>query len=109
MTIGRDIDYITDLENSRKVYRKKPSGRYEEVGEKFKGFPVDGIWLVWDGRKNCITKIGDIVGKDISSLKGIEYAVDMIEKKLLNAKGFSRTIASIANEIVNDLYGLREK
>jgi len=44
---------------SNKLYRKVGK-RYKEVGVDFEGFPANGIWLVQDGKYNCIVKLGDI-------------------------------------------------
>jgi len=89
-----------------KIYRKKKNGRYEELGQEFQGFPVDGIWLVWDGRQNCLTQLDNIKGKSIPNLKGAEYALDMIEKKISKAvRGNAPwSVADLSKEIVNDLY-----
>ena len=43
----------------RKLY-EKVGARYKEIGEEFMGFPTDGLWLVQDGRRNCITQISEI-------------------------------------------------
>lgn len=44
-----------------KLY-KKVGKRYVEVGEDFRGFPSDGIWLVTNGRKSseCIVQMAEI-------------------------------------------------
>jgi len=38
----------------------KEGGRYRKIGTRWEGFPVDGIWLVWDGTQNCLVKLEDV-------------------------------------------------
>ena len=51
-------------ENKKKAYRtdavyhRTPSGRYQEIGYSWRGFPADGIWLVQDGKSNMTCLIG---------------------------------------------------
>lgn len=45
---------------SEMIYRKNEAGEFEEIGWEFKGFPADGIWLVQDGKRSCITHMDDI-------------------------------------------------
>jgi hypothetical protein len=40
------------------VYRRTPSGKYIALGYQWNGFPMDGIWLVQNGRCNMTCIIG---------------------------------------------------
>jgi len=62
----------------REIYIKKKNGRYKNIGQEFQGFPVNGIWLVVDGSMNCVTKIEDIVGKNISHYAGAEHTYQVV-------------------------------
>jgi len=48
-----------------KLYEKK-GRRYIEIGERFDGFPADGLWLVTDGRRNSrlLLHAGEITEND---------------------------------------------
>tara|TARA_R110000824_G_scaffold7928_3_gene36172 strand:- start:95 stop:394 length:300 start_codon:yes stop_codon:yes gene_type:complete len=88
-----------------KVYKKKSNGRYEEIGTDFFGFPSDGIWLVWNGRDNCVTKLEDIKGKTIANLQGMAETYKVIEDTLISMmKDGTFQASNIAKEVVNNLY-----
>lgn len=36
------------------LYRKNDDGEFELVGMEFTGFPANGVWVVEDGRRQCI-------------------------------------------------------
>ena len=57
---------------SDKVYRKV-GHRYEPLGVEFNGFPADGVWLVLDGRHNCIVPLMD--RDDIPKVPVLPYKV----------------------------------
>lgn len=40
------------------VFRRTPSGKYHPIGYEFTGFPMDGIWLVQNGKTNMSCLIG---------------------------------------------------
>lgn len=42
------------------LYRKV-GRRYVKVGREFTGFPMNGVWLVEDGRMSCIMKVGELL------------------------------------------------
>lgn len=44
---------------SNQMYRKV-NDEFEEVGYEFTGFPSNGLWLVEDGKQNCLIPMGDI-------------------------------------------------
>jgi len=43
---------------SKKLYERKSDGTFEEIGVEFTGFPSNGLWLVEDGKQNCIIPMG---------------------------------------------------
>ena len=45
-------EYRTDA-----VYQRTESGKYVEIGYQWRGFPMDGIWLVQNGKTNMICLI----------------------------------------------------
>lgn len=45
---------------SQDVYIKQKNGRYKRIGQPFRGFPCDGVWLVKDGSENLIMQVGDV-------------------------------------------------
>jgi hypothetical protein len=40
------------------LYRRTKNGRYIEIGYQWDGFPMDGIWLVQDGKRKASCFIG---------------------------------------------------
>jgi len=90
-----------------KVYKKKPNGRYEELGTEFRGFPSDGLWLVWDGRQNRIVKLDDMIGQMITGKMPEMIRVHKIIEDALGGKG-RWSVTDKANEIVEKLF-IKEK
>jgi hypothetical protein len=45
------------------VFRRTPSGKYHPIGYDFRGFPMDGIWLVANGKSNmsCLISLKERV------------------------------------------------
>ena len=87
-----------------KIYKKKKSGRYYEIGQEFFGFPSNGIWLVIDGSQNCIVKLDDIIGKDISCLKGLKWVEDTILDVIQEISKKPHSSAEMANAIAGAIY-----
>jgi len=42
----------------QKLYKETVDG-FEPVGMEFTGFPSNGLWLVEDGKQNCIIPMGE--------------------------------------------------
>ena len=40
------------------VFRRTPSGKYYPIGYQWNGFPMDGVWLVQNGKTNMTCLIG---------------------------------------------------
>lgn len=92
------------MKKQEKIYKKKHSGRYYEIGQEFWGFPVNGIWLVVDGSQNCIVKLEDINRKDISNLKGMDWTYNTIIDVLKVVTEKPYTQAELANTITTALH-----
>jgi len=90
----------------------KIDGEFVKVGHEFSGWPADGIWIVKDGRKSCILKIGDIADDrelQLLSLYGIDRLIDTITEELLEwQKGEPTSISEIAQRIATKVYDLVE-
>lgn len=43
-----------------KEFYQKVDGEFQKVGYEFTGFPSNGIWLVKDGKQNCILPVEGI-------------------------------------------------
>jgi len=39
---------------------KKENGKFVKVGYEFTGFPSNGLWMVEDGKQNCLIPMGEI-------------------------------------------------
>ena len=63
-----------------KIY-KKVGRRYKPVGHEFVGFPSDGVWLVQDGRENCILKLSEIKEVPVNALPYVELAARFFEEE----------------------------
>ncbi len=64
---------------TREVYIKKPNGRYESLGQDWTGFPANGIWLVQDGKQNCLIQLKDICKKPKRYLELAEFEDECTE------------------------------
>jgi len=85
------------------LYRKKSNKHsYYKVGDDFKGFPVDGLWFVWNGRQNCIVQIDGLEGKSLNKMPEMGRTHTIIEEYLANNR--DKSVAEQANEITTKLY-----
>jgi hypothetical protein len=76
---------------------KKVGKRYVSLGYHFRGFPVEGLWLVEDGRRSLIMKVGAL--PDPYPLAALERHRDRIQEAV---KDFmSKAIRETAVEHVN--------
>ena len=94
-----------------KVYKKKPNGRYEELGHEFNGFPADGLWLVWDGRNNCIARLDTLTGEAIKGeMPEMMRVHQIIEDALMDTYDSNKlwNVADKAKEITQKLF-IKEK
>ena len=58
---------------SNQFYQLNKDGNYVAVGYEFTGFPSNGLWLVEDGKQNCIIQMGEKPSKPNPSL--ISYMI----------------------------------
>jgi len=87
---------------SRQFYQINECGNYEPVGYEFTGFPSNGLWLVEDGRQNCIIPMGEKPMKPSPALASYMALQDELQKHITEKwedKALStRDIAAIACE-----------
>ena len=50
------------------LYTKNDKGEFELVGVEFTGFPSNGVWIVEDGKQNCIYPFENTPEKPTPSL-----------------------------------------
>ena len=85
------------------IFKKNTQGGFESIGETFTGFPANGIWIVQDGRKNCIYPFMDVSEKPsptlISYMQFTEELSNLISKQWTKKGSLSvNEISSIACE-----------
>jgi len=74
------------------LYKKNDNEEYEIVGMSFTGWPSNGIWLVKDGKQNCIIPIKGIPSMPSPTLVSyMQYQDELSEHihKKWNEKGMS--------------------
>lgn len=73
------------------VYHRMPSGRYVEIGYDFTGFPMDGIWLVQNGKTNmsCLISLTDKVPIFALNYRKHELALCQKIQERMNKGGLS--------------------
>jgi len=76
-----------------KLY-KKVGSRYKPIGVEFTGFPADGIWLVQDGKRSCMIRLGAI--QDSPKVQALPYAV--LAEEFLEQMNFAEA-ASITDRV----------
>lgn len=82
-----------------KLY-KKIGRKYVECGYEFSGFPADGIWLVQDGRRNCLIRLCDI--KDLPKITALPYLAmtdDALKEVSQKVQGKSVSLHDIVKEV----------
>ena len=85
------------------LYKKNGNGKFEPVGYEFTGFPANGIWVVADGRRNCIYPFKDAPEQPTPTLVSYMQYTDelqqLISKEWTDREKLSvRDIAEIACE-----------
>jgi len=81
----------------------KEGGRYRKIGTRWEGFPVDGIWLVWDGTQNCLVKLEDInslPNKDPWDLVTLMSYRSVVSDVILDFNGKAISAWDLAEEII---------
>lgn len=70
---------------SDELYRKNAKGKFELVGYEFTGFPSNGIWVVEDGRRNCIYPFKDAPEQPTPSLVSYMRYSNELQQHISNA------------------------
>jgi hypothetical protein len=89
-----------------KLYVKGQNGRYEELGERWDGFPSNGWWVVADGRRNLVVPIDS--PRPLEKLKYQQHRneiVDRLTKEGSTSLSFHDVVEKTLNlleEIVNE-------
>ncbi len=84
-----------------KVYRKV-GARYQEIGREWVGFPSNGLWLVAEGSRSLIMKVGDVLDPaPLAALARHQMAAAQALCELFSKTPYSRPSAS---EIVQVVY-----
>jgi hypothetical protein len=84
------------------VFRRTPGGRYVPVGYEWAGFPMDGIWLVQDGKNKASCLIGLEERVPIFALnyrlheQGIVDAIQKREKEVVKNSGYRLSLQDMA-------------
>ncbi len=63
-------------------YKKNPIGEFELAGHEFTGFPSNGIWLVEDGKQNCIIPVDSIPEMPSPTLISYMQFQDELQNKI---------------------------
>lgn len=66
------------------MYKKNDNGNYELVGQEFSGWPSNGIWIVEDGKNNCIYKFDNVSEKPTPSLVSYMQYADELQEVISN-------------------------
>jgi hypothetical protein len=88
-----------------KVYKKTKSGRYENIGYDWTGFPSNGFWLVKDGSQNCILRLDDQTTRPVPYLDFARHedAVwDYITEKQPDGRLSMRDVVKLTLEYLAD-------
>lgn len=64
------------------IYKRTNDGNYELVGYEFSGWPANGIWVVEDGKHNCIYPFNDVPEVPTPSLISYMKFKDELEQVL---------------------------
>jgi hypothetical protein len=60
------------------MYYKEEDGTLVKAGQEFRGFPAEGVWLVHDGVKGPIMRIGDTPDPMcVASLERHRFALEL--------------------------------
>jgi hypothetical protein len=83
--------------DERVLYRKV-GRRYVEVGREFTGFPMNGVWLVEDGRMSCIMKVGELLDPlPLSQMMRGESQACAALRRLLDDKKWNVSISDMVS------------
>lgn len=87
---------------SKRFFEQDINGEFVPVGYEFTGWPSNGIWVVEDGKQNCIYQFNDVPEQPtpalVSYMRHQDDLIDTINKKWENSQLSVRDIAQIACE-----------
>lgn len=84
-----------------KYYTKTSTGRYEEIGERFEGFPADGWWIVADGKQNLVVPIDE--PRPLEKLKYLQYHREIVYRLVRNEKAYATSVYELVGNVLNEL------
>ena len=61
---------------------KKENNEFIPIGMEFTGFPSNGLWLVEDGKQNCLIPMGDKPTRPEPALLSYMTFVDELSEKI---------------------------
>lgn len=83
------------MSKSLEFYVKNEKGEFELFAHEFAGWPANGIWLVEDGKYNCIRQIKDVPEMPTPSL--ISYLKFKSELEDVISKNWKSTPLSVSD------------
>jgi hypothetical protein len=82
-----------------KLYTKNEKGRYEELGERWDGFPSNGWWVVADGRRNLVVPIDS--PRPLEKLKYLQHRNEIVDR--IQKEGTSLSLYDLVDKTLNHL------
>ena len=87
-----------------KLYTRKASGRYREVGYQFTGFPMEGVWYVAKRpgctESRCIMKMGDLVDPmTLVALEPYRQLIGSLIYKYIHHSNVPISVEEISTEV----------
>lgn len=87
--------------NDERVLYRKVGRRYVEVGREFTGFPMNGVWLVEDGRMSCIMKVGELLDPlPLSQMQRGETQACAALRKLLDEQNWVLSVSDMVAAVL---------
>ena len=93
--------------NMSRVFYEKIGRKYQEVGYEFSGWPANGIWVVEDGKRNCIYQFGDVPEKPTPSLASYMQFQDELMKTIVKEWDTRALNARDISEIACKFFALK--
>lgn len=90
-----------------KRFYEKIGRKYQEVGYEFTGWPANGIWVVEDGKRNCIYQFGDVPEKPTPSLASYMQFQDELMKTIVKEWDARALNARDISEIACKFFALK--
>jgi tRNA 2-selenouridine synthase SelU len=80
-----------------KLYRKNERGRYEEIGDEWRGFPANGWWVVADGRQNLVVPIDS--PRPLEKLRFQQYRNELVDR--LEQQQTARSLTQFVEDVLD--------